>query len=219
MFGEPPEKNRRCRVLYVSPLKALAVDVERNLRAPLAGIARIADGLGERYLPPVIAIRTGDTPAAERARFQREPADILITTPESLYLMLTSNARNALGGVDTIIIDEIHSLVPTKRGAHLTLSIERLAGRCEHPPQRIGLSATQRPLDEVARFLGGAEGSGKEGRPKGRPLPTPPKRRTAEHATLPEVSISQEFTTHDQTVRYRPVTIVDAGAKKALSLR
>src|SRR5262249_13745402 len=122
-------------------------------------------------------------------------------------------------GVDTIIIDEIHSLVPTKRGAHLTVSIERLTGRCERPPQRIGLSATQRPLDEVARFLGGAEASGHEGRPKGRPLPTPPKRRTAEGTAAPEVSISQEFTTHDQTVRYRPVTIVDAGARKALSLR
>ena len=110
-------------------------------------------------MTPAVAIRTGDTPAAERARFQREPADILITTPESLYLLLTSNARDALRGVDTIIIDEIHALVPTKRGAHLALSLERLAARCEQPPQRIGLSATQRPLDEVARFLGGAQSS------------------------------------------------------------
>ena len=106
---------------------------------------------------PAIAIRTGDTPQSERARFQREPADILITTPESLYLLLTSNAREALRSVDTVIIDEIHALVPTKRGAHLALSLERLEALCARPPQRIGLSATQRPLDEVARFLGGAE--------------------------------------------------------------
>src|SRR4051812_22536580 len=156
MFSPLPAKDRRCRVLYVSPLKALAVDVERNLRAPLAGIARVAAARGDTFISPAIAIRTGDTPAAERARFQREPADILITTPESLYLLLTSNARDALRGVDTVIVDEIHALVPTKRGAHLALSIERLAARCDREPQRIGLSATQRPLDEVARFLGGA---------------------------------------------------------------
>jgi len=156
MFTPAPPKARRCRVLYVSPLKALAVDVERNLRAPLAGIAQVAAARGDAYLAPTIAIRTGDTPAADRARFQREPADILITTPESLYLLLTSNAREALRSVDTVIVDEIHALVPTKRGAHLALSIERLAARCDKAPQRIGLSATQRPLDEVARFLGGA---------------------------------------------------------------
>ncbi len=155
MFAPPPAKLQRCRVLYVSPLKALAVDVERNLRAPLAGISRFAAARGEAFLTPTIAVRTGDTPAAERARFQREPADILITTPESLYLLLTSNARDALRSVDTVILDEIHALVPTKRGAHLALSIERLAAWCGHPLQRIGLSATQRPLDEVARFLGG----------------------------------------------------------------
>src|SRR5713101_1431690 len=157
MFSAQPPKAQRCRVLYVSPLKALAVDVERNLRAPLAGIAQIASANGEPYVTPAIAVRTGDTPAADRARFQREPADILITTPESLYLLLTSQARDALRSIDTIIIDEIHALVPTKRGAHLALSIERLAALCERAPQRIGLSATQRPLDEVARFLGGVE--------------------------------------------------------------
>src|SRR4029077_3310435 len=150
MFSPAPPKAGRCRVLYVSPLKALAVDVERNLRAPLAGIAQIAEGRGDAYVTPSIAIRTGDTPAVERARFQREPADILITTPESLYLLLTSNAREALRSIDTLIIDEIHALVPTKRGAHLALSIERLAALSERPFQRIGLSATQRPLDEVA---------------------------------------------------------------------
>src|SRR5438034_169661 len=122
-----PPKNARCRVLYVSPLKALAVDVERNLRAPLAGIAQVAERRGVTFVTPTIAIRTGDTPQSERARFQREPADILITTPESLYLLLTSNAREALRSIDTVIIDEIHALVPTKRGAHLMLSIERLA--------------------------------------------------------------------------------------------
>ena len=157
MFAPPPPKDRRCRVLYISPLKALAVDVERNLRAPLAGIARLAGQRGEPFVTPVIAIRTGDTPAAERARFQRDPADILITTPESLYLLLTSNARDALRGVETLIVDEIHALVPTKRGAHLAISIERLVARCDRVPQRIGLSATQRPLDEVSRFLGGTE--------------------------------------------------------------
>jgi ATP-dependent helicase Lhr and Lhr-like helicase len=153
MFAPRPEKERRCRVLYVSPLKALAVDVERNLRAPLAGIANIAT---EPFTMPEIAIRTGDTPQSERARFLRNPADILITTPESIYLMLTSNARELLRGVDTVIIDEIHALVPNKRGAHLALSLERLARITDKPPQRIGLSATQRPLEEVARFLGGA---------------------------------------------------------------
>src|SRR5437763_15688235 len=156
MFTPAPPKHARCRVLYVSPLKALAVDVERNLRAPLAGIAEVARGGGDTYVTPAIAIRTGDTPQAERARFQREPADILITTPESLYLLLTSNARDALRSIDTVIVDEIHALVPTKRGAHLVLSLERLEARCDCAPQRIGLSATQRPLDEVARYLGGS---------------------------------------------------------------
>src|SRR5258706_3079090 len=163
MFTPVPPKARRCRVLYISPLKALAADVERNLRAPLAGIAGAADARGDAYLAPTIAMRTGDTPAAERARFQREPADLLITTPESLYLLLTSNARDALRSIDTVIIDEIHALVPTKRGAHLALSLERLEARCERPPQRIGLSATQRPLEEGARFLGGVEASARGG--------------------------------------------------------
>src|SRR5262249_9766983 len=113
---------------------------------------------GEAFRIPDVSVRTGDTPAVERARFQREPADILITTPESLYLLLTSNAREALRGVETVIVDEIHALVPTKRGAHLALSLERLQALTASPPQRIGLSATQRPLDEVARFLGGSHG-------------------------------------------------------------
>jgi len=157
MFEPPPEPRRRCRVLYISPLKALAVDIERNLRAPLAGIAHRAVARADEHDVPAIAVRTGDTPAVERARFQRDPADILITTPESFYLLLTSNARDVLRTLDTVIIDEIHALVPTKRGAHLALSLERLERLRDHsvPLQRIGLSATQRPLDEVARYLGG----------------------------------------------------------------
>src|SRR5688572_355814 len=108
MFTPPPDKKSRCRVVYISPLKALAVDVERNLRAPLAGISNVAIERGDEFITPVIATRTGDTPQKERARFNREPSDILITTPESLYLMLTSNAREGLRGVETVIIDEIH---------------------------------------------------------------------------------------------------------------
>ena len=156
MFRPRPPKEQRCRVLYVSPLKALAVDVERNLRAPLAGIANVARARGDELTIPEIAIRTGDTPAVRAGALRRDPADILITTPESLYLLMTSNAREMLQGVETMIIDEIHALVPNKRGAHMALSLERLAVRCAKPPQRIGLSATQRPLEEVARFLGGA---------------------------------------------------------------
>ncbi len=112
---------------------------------------------GVPFHDPSISVRTGDTPQQERARFARDPADILITTPESLYLLLTSQAADALRTVDTVIIDEIHALVPTKRGAHLALSLERLEALTERPLQRIGLSATQRPLEEVARFLGGVE--------------------------------------------------------------
>ena len=126
MFAPVPPVRERCRVLYVSPLKALAVDVERNLRSPIAGITNLARGRGEPFGVPAAAVRTGDTPARERTRFQREPADILITTPESLFLILTSQARETLRSVRTVIVDEIHALVPTKRGAHLVLSLERL---------------------------------------------------------------------------------------------
>src|SRR6266542_3949087 len=155
MFAPQPPKERRCRVVYMSPLKARAVDVERNLRAPLAGIANLASERGEAFTVPTIAIRTGDTPSSERSRFLRDPTDILITTPESIYLMLTSNVRELLRGVDTVIIDEIHALVPNKRGAHLALSLERLDAITHQRPNRIGLSATQRPLSLVAEFLGG----------------------------------------------------------------
>src|SRR5215475_2677735 len=151
----PPAKKQRTRVLYVSPLRALAFDVEKNLRAPLAGITLAAERLGEAFDAPTVAMRTGDTSGKDRQHLVRNPPDILITTPESLYLMLTSQARETLRGVETVIIDEIHALAPTKRGAHLMLSLERLEAITEKPAQRIGLSATQRPLDEIARFLGG----------------------------------------------------------------
>ncbi len=205
------KEGKGVRVLYVSPLKALAVDVERNLRAPLAGIRAEAERSGVSYAPITVGIRSGDTTPRERARMKRTPPDILITTPESLYLLLTSQAAEGPRTVDTVIIDEIHSLVPTKRGCHLALSLERLEALRRPQPvsseasdsktsvaklvapdavqsprptlqrpslQRIGLSATQRPLDEVARYLGGYE--------KGAP---------------------------------RPVQIIDAGSDKKFDLR
>ncbi len=147
-----------CRVLYVSPLKALTYDVERNLRAPLAGMALEAERRGLPAPAVRVGTRTGDTPAKDRRDLVRHPPDILITTPESLYLLLTSQAREMLKSVEHVIVDEIHSVAGTKRGAHLALSLERLERLTERPPQRIGLSATQRPLEEVARFLGGRAG-------------------------------------------------------------
>ncbi len=153
-----PPKLERCRVLYVSPLRALAVDIDKNLRAPLRGVELAAERLGVPCHVPVVGVRTGDTESKERAALLRAPPDILITTPESLYLMLTSRARDTLRSVRWVIVDEIHALAATKRGAHLALSLERLAAIAASPPQRIGLSATVRPLEEVARFLGGYEG-------------------------------------------------------------
>ncbi|WKU04755.1 ATP-dependent helicase [Micromonospora sp. HUAS LYJ1] len=152
----PTDARHRCRVLYVSPLKALAVDVERNLRAPLAGIRQAATRLGVTPPDITVGMRTGDTPADERRAFARTPPDILITTPESLFLLLTSAARESLRGVETVIVDEVHAVAGTKRGAHLALSLERLDGLLARPAQRIGLSATVRPIDACARFLGGA---------------------------------------------------------------
>ena len=154
----------RTRVLYVSPLKALAYDVDRNLRAPLAGITRMAQLAGVAVPTIDVGMRTGDTPADERRRLARRPPDILITTPESLFLLLTSRAREGLASVETVIVDEVHAVAGTKRGAHLAVTLERLEalrraaapqGEVAAPLQRIGLSATQRPLEEVARFLGG----------------------------------------------------------------
>ncbi|CAN5892947.1 ATP-dependent helicase [soil metagenome] len=151
----PPPAKQRLRVLYVSPLKALAVDVERNLNSPVNGIARAAERLGLLVPHITFGIRTGDTPQEQRRKFPDNPPDILITTPESLFLLLTSQAREALRFIDTVIVDEVHAVAGTKRGAHLMVSLERLDGLLTGPAQRIGLSATVRPLAEVGKFLGG----------------------------------------------------------------
>jgi ATP-dependent Lhr-like helicase len=157
LLHEPlPPSAERCRVLYVSPLKALAYDVDRNLRAPLAGIGHAAKRLGYGDLPQLATfLRTGDTPPADRQRMLRHPPDILITTPESLFLLLTSEARKVLAPVRWVIVDEIHAVAGQKRGAHLAISLERLEELTDNPPQRIGLSATQKPLQTIAEFLGG----------------------------------------------------------------
>lgn len=152
----PEDPTHRCRVLYVSPLKALAADVERNLRSPLVGITAAATAQGAPVADVRVGVRTGDTPPNERRTFATKPPDILITTPESLFLVLTSAARAGLAGVETVIIDEIHALAGTKRGAHLALSLERLDAMLDRPAQRVGLSATVRPVETVAGFLSGA---------------------------------------------------------------
>ena len=159
----PADPKLRTRVLYISPLKALAVDIERNLRAPLTGIRQAAQRLGLSEPDIRVAVRTGDTAAEERRKLASKPPDILITTPESLFLLLTSQARETLRGVETVIVDEVHAVAGNKRGAHLALSLERLDalhGKAEHvngtrAAQRVGLSATVRPAEEVATFLGG----------------------------------------------------------------
>ena len=242
MFDPVPPPPQRCRVLYLSPLKALAVDVERNLRAPLVGVSRYAERMEIPAHQPTVAIRTGDTPSKERAQFNRTPADILITTPESLFLMLTSNARETLRSIHWVIIDEIHAMVSTKRGVHLSLSLERLEElTAPHGFQRIGLSATQRPLDEVARFLGGFEGGEALGCP-----PAPTGGAEHEFAVLSDPSSGEgndsnetDITDLEATVdalgstppvgagghpgvggqQLRPIHIVDAGAGRALNLR
>jgi ATP-dependent Lhr-like helicase len=201
-----------CKVLYLSPLKALAVDVERNLRAPLAGIAALAEQRGTPVHPPTISIRTGDTKPNERARFKRNPGEILITTPESLYLLLTSEAGEALRTVETVIIDEIHALVPTKRGAHLMLSLERLEALCNRPLQRIGLSATQRPLDEVAKFLGGATANSTTTNSGA------PHLASEMWAEPPQLLDEATETPAANAAVFRPVTIINAGARKRLDL-
>ena len=161
----PTDPKRRCRVLYISPLKALATDIERNLRAPLTGIRHAARNLGVAEPDINVAVRTGDTAADERRKLASKPPDVLITTPESLFLLLTSKARETLRGVETVIVDEVHALAGNKRGAHLAVSLERLdalrmagaePGAARGPAQRIGLSATVRPVAEVAGFLGGS---------------------------------------------------------------
>ena len=235
MMRTAPEAGRGCRVVYLSPLKALAADVERNLRSPLVGIANMAKRDGVAVRMPEISVRTGDTSQKERARFRKHPGDILITTPESLYLLLTSEAGESLRSVETVIVDEIHALVPSKRGAHMALSLERLEALTGRKLQRIGLSATQRPLEEVARFLGGAEGhvasreEGVEGAvgvvdvngaDKFASLP--------QAATVTEIDAVLMSTASDDGVkpdvganapRYRSVTVVNAGARKLLELK
>jgi ATP-dependent Lhr-like helicase len=220
MLEPAHEGPEACRVIYISPLKALAVDVERNLRAPLAGIANMARRAGVAVREPAIAVRTGDTSQKDRALFRRHPAEILITTPESLYLLLTSDAAAGLRSVDTVIVDEIHALVPTKRGAHLALSLERLQAITERPFQRIGLSATQRPLEEVAHFLAGAEGVASQ------TLATePPEQAGTELAHEMEAGFTRDDTAEaeaareERVVRFRPVTIVNASEPKRLELR
>ena len=151
----PEEPQRRCRVLYVSPMKALTVDVQRNLRSPLAGLRQATHRLGLPEPDITVGSRTGDTPADERRSFNRTPPDVLVTTPESLFLLLTSAARESLRGVETVIVDEVHAVLASKRGAHLALSLERLDALLDAPAQRIGLSATVRPVEEVSTFLAG----------------------------------------------------------------
>lgn len=187
------------RIVYISPLRALAVDVDKNLEGPLAAIIDTARRLDIPTMRPTVGVRTGDTTQQQRRQIARRPPDILITTPESLYLMLTSQAREGLKRVDAIIIDEIHALVGTKRGAHLSLSLERLQAINDSPIQRIGLSATQRPLEETARFLGGYHmpepGQGTQPRTHGI------KGRTTANGRDP-----------------RPVALIDAGVRKELEV-
>src|SRR5262245_605057 len=182
-------EQRGVRLLYVSPLKALGVDVERNLRAPIAGIRAAAERSGTPVALPSVVQRSGDTPAREREQFRKVPSDVLITTPESLYLLLTSRAAEHLRTVETVIVDEIHALLGTKRGAHLALSLERLerlrssSGSGVASLQRIGLSATVRPVEEAAAFLAGGQVDA------------------------------------DGAVTARPLTIVDTSARPRLELR
>jgi ATP-dependent Lhr-like helicase len=153
-----PVPSRTCgpRILYISPMKALGVDVSRNLRHPLAGISARREASGAPHADVRVGVRSGDTPSSERGRLLRHPPDILITTPESLYLMETSRAREILREVDTVIVDEVHAVAGSKRGAHLAIGLERLDLLTGRPAQRIGLSATVRPREDVARFLGGS---------------------------------------------------------------
>ncbi|MDH7568694.1 MAG: DEAD/DEAH box helicase, partial [Armatimonadota bacterium] len=198
---QTPEKGQprgatAIRVVYVSPLKALNNDIQRNLEAPLAGIARSAQRLGLSFPHIRTAVRSGDTPPRERQAMLKHPPDILITTPESLYLLLTGvRAPCLFAGAHTVIIDEIHTLVGEKRGVHLALTLERLERAAGRPLQRIGLSATIQPLAEAARFLGGFQPAEAPQRAPGSPPLEPPP------------------------LAPRPVTIVDAHYPKAMDLR
>ncbi|MBR7836879.1 ATP-dependent helicase [Actinospica durhamensis] len=192
-FGPAAEDPKlRCRVLYVSPLKALGVDVERNLRAPLAGLRQEAVRAGLPEPEVRVAVRTGDTPADERRRFSTKPPDILITTPESLFLLLTSQAREALAGIETVIVDEVHAIAGTKRGAHLALSLERLDLLLSRPAQRIGLSATVRPPEEIAAWLGG---------PRPAVVVAPPSAKTFDlRVVVPVEDMAELASLEDETV-------------------
>ncbi|MEU4764478.1 ATP-dependent helicase [Actinosynnema sp. NPDC023794] len=201
---KPDEPKRRCRVLYVSPLKALAVDVERNLRAPLAGIRQASHRLSLPEPDVTVGMRTGDTPADARRAFARTPPDVLVTTPESLFLVLTSAARESLRGVETVIVDEVHAVAGTKRGAHLALSLERLDALLERPAQRIGLSATVRPVEEVSAFLAG-----------GRPV------RVVQPKTAKTIQVQVEVPVEDMSVLGEPTGEVSgsaAGAEQRASI-
>ena len=201
LFAEPtPAERERCRVLYVSPMKALAYDIDRNLRAPLRGIANAATRLGLDVPEITTAMRTGDTPSDERRRMIRHPPDVLITTPESLYLMLTSQVREILSSVRWVIVDEVHAVAGSKRGAHLAVSLERLEEVTSELPQRIGLSATQRPLETIARFLGG--GIPTNGSWEPRPV------AIVDAATSSELEIDIVVPVEDMT---RPDTVDDEG--------
>ncbi|CAL9591235.1 ATP-dependent RNA helicase SrmB [Actinosynnema sp. ALI-1.44] len=200
----PDDPGKRCRVLYVSPLKALAVDVERNLRAPLAGIRQAAHRLSLPEPSITVGMRTGDTPAEDRRAFARRPPDVLVTTPESLFLILTSSARESLRGVETVIVDEVHAVAGTKRGAHLALSLERLDALLERPAQRIGLSATVRPVEEVSAFLAG-----------GRPV------RVVQPKTAKTIEVEVEVPVEDMSVLGEPTGEVSgsaAGAEQRASI-
>jgi ATP-dependent helicase Lhr and Lhr-like helicase len=222
MMETAPDGERGCKVVYLSPLKALAADVERNLRSPLVGIANMAKREGVAVRMPEISVRTGDTPQKERARFRKHPGDILITTPESLYLLLTSEAGEALRSVETVIVDEIHALVPSKRGAHMALSLERLEALTGRRLQRIGLSATQRPLEEVARFLGGAATSSERTSASSTTKLPQALERGSEIDSVLMTTASDDGVKPDigaDAPRYRPVTVVNAGAPKLLELK
>ena len=154
------------RVVYISPLKALSNDIHRNLEVPLAELQQAALAAGQQPMPIRAVVRTGDTPSSQRAAMLRRPPQILVTTPESLYLLLTgAKSREMLRSVETVIVDEIHALARDKRGSHLSITLERLEQLCARPLQRIGLSATQAPIDEIARFLVGSANVDADGKP------------------------------------------------------
>jgi ATP-dependent helicase Lhr and Lhr-like helicase len=210
--GPPVAPTKRCRVLYVSPLKALAVDVERNLRSPLTGIRQAAHRLGLPQPDIGVAMRTGDTPAEQRRAFARHPADVLVTTPESLFLLLTSAARDALRGIHTVIVDEVHAVAATKRGAHLALSLERLDALLDAPAQRIGLSATVRPVEEVSAFLAG-------GRPVHVVQPVSAKSiEVAVQVPVPDLATLGEFTEGADGTTEQRASIWPAVERRVLDL-